>query len=79
MYICISCVFIVIHISGIGANFFGDILQPQHSAGQQATPMGQPSGSAKSAGQAGKLVGGDLDTSLANLTSNLNLGMGQGK
>jgi hypothetical protein len=40
--------------------------------------MGQPA-AAKSAGQPAKLVAGDLDTSLANLTSNLNLGLGQGK
>ena len=72
-------------VLGIGASFFGDILQPQHSGGGSIVPshppaMGMASENAgKPAGQTGKLVGGDLDTSLANLTSNLNLGMGQGK
>lgn len=67
--------------AGIGASFFGDILQPQSSVGgSNFQPMGQAPGNAGKPSQpAGKLVAGDLDTSLANLTSNLNLGMGQGK
>ena len=43
--------------------------------------FGQPSAAMSAGKPAGqqqpqKLVGGDLDTSLANLTSNLNLGLG---
>ena len=54
----------------------------QPSGGGQAAPMfGQPSAAMSAGKPAGqqqpqKLVGGDLDTSLANLTSNLNLGLG---
>ena len=57
---------------GVGANFFGEILQPQGGAanGQMAGNGTTPSG---------KLVSGDLDASLANLTSNLNLNSGHGK
>ena len=57
---------------GVGANFFGEILQPQGGSanGQMAGNGTTPSG---------KLVSGDLDASLANLTSNLNLGAGHGK
>ena len=48
----------------MGASVFG-----QHNAAMSAAkPAGQH--------QPQKLVGGDLDTSLANLTSNLNLGLG---
>ena len=57
---------------GVGANFFGEILQPQGGSanGQMAGNGTTPSG---------KLVSGDLDASLANLTSNLNLNAGHGK
>ncbi len=65
---------------GLGASFFGDILQPQNSfptstpaSGGMVAPGGKPGG------PVGKLVSGDLDASLANLTSNLNLGIGHGK
>ena len=60
-------------ILGVGANFFGEILQPQggstngQMAGNGTTPAGK------------QVVSGDLDASLANLTSNLNLGAGFGK
>lgn len=57
---------------GVGANFFGDILQPQGGSAN-----GQGAGG--KSGPDGKMVAGDLDASLANLTSNLNLGAGQGK
>jgi len=59
-------------ILGVGANFFGEILQPQggstngQMAGNGTTPAGK------------QVVSGDLDASLANLTSNLNLGAGFG-
>jgi len=58
--------------TGVGANFFGEILQPQggstngQMAGNGTTPAGK------------QVVSGDLDASLANLTSNLNLGAGFG-
>jgi len=57
--------------TGVGANFFGEILQPQGGSanGQMAGNGTTPSG---------KLVSGDLDASLANLTSNLNLNAGHG-
>ena len=61
--------------TGVGASFFGEILQPQGGgAGVNA------SGAAgNGTGPGGKLVSGDLDASLANLTSNLNLGGGYSK
>ena len=64
-------------LAGVGASFFGEILQPQGGIG---APGGAGSASTgNGAGPAGKLVSGDLDASLANLTSNLNLGAGHGK
>ena len=60
----------------VGASFFGDILQPQNNAGSGGGVPG--SGSAATNGN-DKLVGGDLESSLANLTSNLNLQSGQSK
>ena len=60
-------------ILGVGANFFGEILQPQGGS-----TNGQMAGNGTTL--AGKqVVSGDLDASLANLTSNLNLGAGFGK
>lgn len=72
-------------VSGIGASFFGDILQPSGGGGGQGASMfGQPTAAMSTGKPAGqqqpqKLVAGDLDTSLANLTSNLNLGLGGAK
>ena len=40
---------------------------------------GANGGTGNGTGPGGKLVSGDLDASLANLTSNLNLGAGQAK
>ena len=58
---------------GVGANFFGEILQPQGGS-----TNGQTAGNGMT--KDGKqVVSGDLDASLANLTSNLNLGAGFGK
>lgn len=59
--------------AGVGASFFGEILQPQGGVGGAAGAPGTGNGT----GPGGKLVSGDLDASLANLTSNLNLGAGQ--
>ena len=80
---------------GPGANFFGNILQPQGAAaaagnnlfGSSNSPFGGPqpmmttngSAAAGTGANAGKMVTGDLDASLANLTSNLNLTAGPGK
>ena len=62
----------------VGANFFGDILQPSGSG--NANGFG---GAASNGGGGGvdakKIVTGDLDASLANLTSNLNLTSGTSK
>ena len=58
---------------GVGASFFGEILQPQGGVGGAA--QGNSNGGTT---VGGKLVSGDLDASLANLTSNLNLGGGTG-
>ena len=55
----------------VGANFFGDILQPQGGANGSTNGATNPA--------TGKLVSGDLDASLANLTSNLNLHSGGAK
>ena len=60
----------------MGASFFGDILQPQGGAAANGQG-GAATGNATA--DSGKIVSGDLDKSLANLTSNLNLGVGQGK
>jgi len=74
--------------NGPGSGFFGDILQPQGSAGGNnlfGSNMPQPmvaSGAANGGGPGAtnqKMVTGDLDASLANLTSNLNLTSGHGK
>ena len=76
-----------------GANFFGDILQPQGSnptGGNDLfgggfggfTATNGTTSHATSGGQANTkqgLVAGDLDASLANLTTNLNLAGGHGK
>jgi len=59
--------------TGVGASFFGEILQPQGGVGGAA--QGNTNGGTT---VGGKLVSGDLDASLANLTSNLNLGGGTG-
>ena len=61
---------------GVGASFFGEILQPQ---GGVAGVGGVGVAGSQANGANGKLVSGDLDASLANLTSNLNLGAGYGK
>jgi len=83
--------------NGPGANFFGNILQPQGAGsgaapdnlfGSSTSPFGGPQpmmatngagGAAGAAAPNGKMVTGDLDSSLANLTSNLNLTAGPGK
>ena len=57
----------------MGASFFGEILQPQ--GGVAGAGQGNANGGTTAGG---KLVSGDLDASLANLTSNLNLGGGTG-
>ena len=81
--IAILCVF-----AGPGSGFFGDILQPQGASGAGGnnffgSNMPQPMVAANSAAAANaanqKMVTGDLDASLANLTSNLNLTSGHGK
>ena len=59
----------------VGASFFGDILQPQGGA----NGTGANGSSSGNGAQAQKIVSGDLDASLANLTSNLNLTTGQSK
>ena len=64
--------------TAVGASFFGDMLQPQGTS--QAGVNGAGGGGAQGAGGAkGKLVSGDLDASLANLTTNLNLTSGANK
>jgi len=63
--------------TGVGASFFGEILQPQGGVGGPLP--GANGGTGNGTGPGGKLVSGDLDASLANLTSNLNLGAGQAK
>ena len=76
--------------AGPGANFFGDILQPQGSNPSGTNNLfdsgfsGFPTTNGTShtnSGQVNKqgLVAGDLDASLANLTTNLNLAGGHGK
>jgi len=74
--------------NGPGSGFFGDILQPQGASGAGGnnffgSNMPQPMVAANSAAAANaanqKMVTGDLDASLANLTSNLNLTSGHGK
>jgi len=65
--------------TGVGASFFGEILQPQGGVGGVGTVPGANGGTGNGTGPGGKLVSGDLDASLANLTSNLNLGAGQAK
>jgi len=62
--------------TGVGASFFGEILQPQGGVGGG---VGGAPATGNGTGPGGKLVSGDLDASLANLTSNLNLGGGQAK
>ena len=74
-----------------GANFFGDILQPQGSnpassdlfgGGFGGFPATNGTSNIAAANQAHNkpgLVAGDLDASLANLTTNLNLAGGHGK
>lgn len=57
----------------MGASFFGEILQPQNK------PNGTNGHSGTVDPASGKLVAGDLDASLANLTSNLNLAAGGAK
>jgi len=63
--------------TGVGASFFGEILQPQGGVGGVGAVPGANGGTGNGTGPGGKLVSGDLDASLANLTSNLNLGAGQ--
>jgi len=63
----------------VGASFFGEILQPQGGVGGVGAVPGANGGTGNGTGPGGKLVSGDLDASLANLTSNLNLGAGQAK
>lgn len=65
--------------TGVGASFFGEILQPQGGVGGVGAVPGANGGTGNGTGPGGKLVSGDLDASLANLTSNLNLGAGQAK
>jgi len=65
--------------TGVGASFFGEILQPQGGVGGVGALPGANGGTGNGTGPGGKLVSGDLDASLANLTSNLNLGAGQAK
>ena len=75
-----------------GTNFFGDILQPQGTTPAAANDVfgggfgafpatNGTTTNVTTAGQANKpgLVAGDLDASLANLTTNLNLASGHGK
>ena len=75
-----------------GANFFGDILQPQGSnpasndlfggggfGGFPATNGTNNMAGANQANSKQGLVAGDLDASIANLTGNLNLAGGHGK
>ena len=66
------------------SNLFGDILQPQGSSNTGANDLfgGFATNGTSSGSQANNkqgLVTGDLDASLANLTTNLNLAAGQGK
>ena len=63
----------------MGASFFGEILQPQGGVGGVGAVPGANGATGNGAGFGGKMVSGDLDASLANLTSNLNLGAGQAK
>jgi len=71
--------------NGPGSGFFGDILQPQGSGGNNLfsnnmpQPMVATGGANGTANADQKMVTGDLDASLANLTSNLNLTSGHGK
>jgi len=65
--------------TGVGASFFGEILQPQGGVGGFGAVPGANGGTGNGTGPGGKMVTGDLDASLANLTSNLNLGAGQAK
>jgi len=69
--------------NGPGSGFFGDILQPQGAGNNLfGSNMPQPMVAANSAAAntaSQKMVTGDLDASLANLTSNLNLTSGHGK
>eukprot|EP00096_Caligus_rogercresseyi_P015455 TRINITY_DN788_c0_g1_i2.p1 TRINITY_DN788_c0_g1~~TRINITY_DN788_c0_g1_i2.p1 ORF type:complete len:565 (-),score=154.90 TRINITY_DN788_c0_g1_i2:3013-4707(-) len=61
----------------VGASFFGDILQPQGGAPPAVAPMGvgtAKGGALSPTNSTNKVITGDLDSSLANLTSNLNLG-----
>jgi hypothetical protein len=60
----------------VGASFFGDMLQPQGGANGAASNNGAGGGGP---GGKAKIVSGDLDASLANLTSNLNLTSGTNK
>ena len=62
--------------SAVGASFFGDMLQPQGTAGVNGAGGG---GGVLEGGAKAKLVSGDLDASLANLTTNLNLASGANK
>lgn len=63
----------------IGASFFSGILQPQGAAAGGAGGAGGGSGSKQSPTDGSKVIVGDLDASLANLTSNLDLGAPQSK
>lgn len=64
--------------NAVGASFFGDMLQPQGTSQGGVNGTGGLGG-AQDAGAKGKLVSGDLDASLANLTTNLNLASGANK
>ncbi|XP_071746748.1 phosphatidylinositol-binding clathrin assembly protein LAP isoform X11 [Lepeophtheirus salmonis] len=59
----------------VGASFFGDILQPQ-GTGTSAPVAPIKAGPSPTTTTTSKVITGDLDASLANLTSNLNLGSG---
>ena len=83
----VSCISNFVHLPfpAVGADFFGDILQPQSAGGGGAGGGGATNGHSAAGGGGGagadpaKIVTGDLDASLANLTSNLNLTSGQSK
>ena len=69
---------LLVSVSAVGASFFGDMLQPQGTSQGGVNGTGGLGG-AQDAGAKGKLVSGDLDASLANLTTNLNLASGANK
>ena len=66
-------------LPAVGANFFGDILQPSGGANANGFGGAASNGAGGNGVDAKKIVSGDLDASLANLTSNLNLTSGTSK